>query len=107
MCSYLTETFPKALAYQFNISRFELAKIPDETMENVRIEDLEIKQGTVEGFRNLGKDILANYLEHVKLFEKNTLLRDRWTRELEEIEGKISRREPLLLIEKDVEERFS
>ena len=47
MCSYVTETYPKALAYQFNISRFEFAKIPDETVENIRIEDLEIKQGTV------------------------------------------------------------
>lgn len=29
MCSYLAETFPKALSYQFNMSRFELAKIPE------------------------------------------------------------------------------
>lgn len=37
MCCYLTEAYPKVLAYQFNISRFELTKVPDETIENIRL----------------------------------------------------------------------
>lgn len=83
LCCYMAENYPKALAYQFNISRFELAKVPDETVENIRLEDLDIKQSSVEGFRNLGRDIMFNYLEHIKIFEKNSLLRDRWTKEIE------------------------
>ncbi len=106
MCCYLTENYPKVLAYQFNISRFELAKVPDETIENIRLEDLEIKQSSVEGYRNLGKEILFNYLEHIKIFEKNSLLRDRWSKEIEEIEAKFSRKKPKLIKELPIEERF-
>lgn len=40
------------------------------------------------------------------MFEKNSLLRDRWTREIQDIESRIIRKEPRLIFERPVEERF-
>lgn len=39
---------------------------------------MEYRQATPEGQRNFGKEILSFYLEHIKLYDRNSLIRDRW-----------------------------
>lgn len=42
----------------------------------------------------------------MKLYDKNTLLKDKWVKEIEEIETRISRRNHFFEEEKKVEDRF-
>lgn len=84
MCCVVSEMFPKALVYQFNISRFEEQRNEEE--------EGTWKQCTPNSYRRQGSDIINAYLEHIKIYDKNGLLRDKWLREIAEVEDQM---EPL------------
>lgn len=79
MSCVLTEMFPKVLAYEFRISRFELEKEPEDT-EVVNLATAEIKQCRPQSYFNFGRKFMEDYLEHVKIYDKNSLLKAKWLR---------------------------
>ena len=85
MTTVLTEEFPNVLAYDFKISRFEFEKEPEETSD-AKPQTSDLKQCSSKSYFNFGRKFMEDYLEHVKIAEKNSLLKNKWMRDIQEIQ---------------------
>ena len=49
---------------------------------------------------------MEDFLEHIKIYDKNSLLKNKWLRDIEEIEELKPKDEPIIITQRPVEERF-
>lgn len=70
----LAEMFPKALVYTFENSFYGWRK------------GKHIFEHTIESYRKLGRELVQCYVEYSRLSDKNTEAKERWGREIEELE---------------------
>lgn len=67
MCCVLNDLYPKALIYQLNLSHFETLKNYQEDSDDSLELITEFKQCTADSYCLFGKQLIFNYLEHIKL----------------------------------------
>ena len=95
------------MIYQLNLAQFQLSKREEDDSQMPSLQINQLRQCSPDGYRNFGRQFLSTYLEHIKLYDRNILLRDKWIKEINEIEAKIGRTEYQSFPQKLVEERFN
>lgn len=69
----LSEMFPKALVYTFENSFYGWRR------------GKTVVEHTIDSYRRLGKDLVQSFVEYSRLSEKNPSIKERWSKEIEEV----------------------
>ena len=69
----------------------------------VKYDKVELRQCRSGGYFRFGRRFMEDFLEHVKIYDKNGLLKNKWLREIEEIEEKAVKFDPRVITQRSVE----